>query len=134
MDVLRTIIIPLTFLVIVVAHAMYHRYLIVVKNKTIMSRQKVLEYGIASLLAGVVLKVVLGCSIPPLILFCLITRLAWYDALLNLFRGKEIYYEGVPNRRKSGFDWFESKLPVPIWGLRLIYIAGYLVYLIFYLT
>jgi hypothetical protein len=134
MDVLRTIIVPLTFLVIVVAHALYHRYLIVVKNRTIMSRQKVLEYGVASLLAGATLYLLSGERLLPLILFCLITRLAWYDALLNLFRGKEIYYEGVPNRRKSGFDWFESKLPVPIWGLRLIYIAGYLVYLIFYLT
>jgi hypothetical protein len=105
----------------------------VVKKKTIYSKQKVIEYSVVSLLAGVTLFYFSGARLLPLILFCFLTRLAFYDALLNIFRGLPIYYEGVPDRKKSGVDWLESKLKIPIWLLRLLYIAAYIGYLLIYL-
>jgi hypothetical protein len=133
-------VIPLTYILINLIHALWHCYLIK-KNRLIQSGQKVIEYSVLSIVAALIILWVKGSfkygswltDSLPLIFFCLLSRLALFDPVLNLLRGKPIYYEGTIDRKKSGFDWLESKLPVPIWLLRLIYIAAFITYLIIYL-
>jgi hypothetical protein len=124
--------IPITYILINFLHALWHRYLIK-RGRTIFSNQKTIEYSILSILAGVILKSVLGCKLLPLILFCLLTRMAFFDIFLNLLRGKSWLYEGEVKKRKSWIDWFENQTGLPVVVLRIVYIVGFLVYLIIYL-
>jgi len=125
--------IPLTYFILNLIHALWHWYLIK-RNRTILSNQKTIEYSIISILAGVILKITLGCPLLPLILFCVLTRMAFFDILLNLMRGKSWLYEGEIKKRKSFVDWFENQTGLPIWVLRILYIVVYIVYLIIYLV
>src|SRR5678809_1052409 len=86
--------IPIVYILINLLQAVWHSFLINQKNILIKSGQKIAEYSILSLLAGVILKAVLGCKLLPLILFCLLSRLAFYDPFLNVLRGLPIAYEG----------------------------------------
>ena len=124
--------IPLVYILINLIQAVWHSYLIK-KNRLILSGQKTIEYAIASILAGVILKVVLGCSILPLILFCILTRLAFFDPFLNLFRGLPLNYEGEIKKKKSFYDWFEQQTGLPIMFLRVVYLAAFLIYLIIWM-
>lgn len=71
----------------------------------------------------------------PLILFPLLTRLAFFDGLLNMMINKPWLYEGVkkPKDKESWFDRLERNIGLPVWLYRLIYIVLYLSYLVIYL-
>ena len=125
--------IPLTYILLNLIHALWHSYLIK-RNRLLLSGQKVIEYSIASILAGVILKIVLGCPVLPLILFCLLARLAFFDPFLNILRGKDLFYEGEISKRKSWYDWIENKIGLPTWVYRLLYIVGFFIYLIIYVV
>ena len=125
--------IPITYILINLLQAVWHWYLIK-KNRLIQSGQKIIEYSVLSILAGVILKSVLGCKLLPLILFCVLTRLAFFDAFLNILRGKDLLYEGEISKRKSWTDWVENKIGLPVWVFRIFYFVAFFVYLIIYLT
>ena len=124
--------IPLTYILINLLQAVWHWYLIK-KNRLILSGQKTIEYSILSLLAGATILILSGVAVVPLILFCILTRLAFFDSFLNILRGKPLSYEGDINRKKSFYDWFEDKTGLPIMFLRVVYLAAFLIYLIIYL-
>ncbi len=124
--------IPLIFILINLFHALWHSYLIK-KNHLIKSGQKIIEYSLLSILAGVALKMVLGCKLLPLILFCFLTRLAFFDAFLNIFRGLPLTYEGQIKKGKSFGDWLENQTGLPIMFLRVVYLAAFLIYLIIWM-
>jgi len=125
--------IPLTYILLNLIHAVWHSYLIK-KNRLILSGQKTIEYAIASILAGLVLKLIFRVELIPLILFCLLTRLAFFDAFLNVLRHKPILYEGSISKKKSFVDWLERQTGLPVAIFRIIYLASFIVYLIIYLT
>ena len=125
--------IPLTYILLNLIHALWHSYLIK-RNRLLLSGQKIIEYSIVSILAGVILKIVLGCKLLPLILFCFLSRLAFFDPFLNILRGKDLFYEGEISKRKSWYDWIENKIGLPTWVYRLLYIVGFFIYLIIYVV
>jgi hypothetical protein len=124
--------IPITYILLNLLHAFWHRYLIR-KNRLIQSYQKTIEYTGLSALAGVILKFGFGCPILPLILFAVVTRMALFDLFLNLLRGKPILYEGQIKSKKSLVDWIEMKIGLPVWFFRILYFAVWIVLLIIYL-
>src|SRR6188768_2759732 len=111
--------IPLTYILINLIQAVWHAYLIK-KNRLILSGQKTIEYSVVSILAGLVLKLIFRVDLIPLILFCLLTRLAFFDAFLNVLRHKPILYEGEIKRSKSFVDWFERQTGLPVAIFRII--------------
>lgn len=125
--------IPVTYIILNLIHALWHSYLIK-KNRLIQSGQKVTEYSILSILAGVILINFPEGKLLPLILFCFLARLAFFDFFLNILRGKDLFYEGEISKRKSWYDWFENKIGLPTWVFRIIYILGFFIYLIIYLV
>ena len=125
-------VIPLVYILINLIQAIWHSYLIK-KNRLILLGQKTIEYGIASILAGLVLKLIFRVELIPLILFCLLTRLAFFDPFLNVLRGKPIAYEGEIKRSKSFYDWFEDQTGLPTMFLRVVYLAAFLIYLIIWI-
>ena len=124
--------IPIIYILLNVIHAWYHSYLIK-KDEVIYSTQKTIEYSVASILTATVL-IFFHYPVLPMILFALLSRMAFFDILLNLFRGKSWIYEGEISKKKSLTDWVENKIGLPIWFLRLFYIACYIGYLIIYLV
>ena len=126
--------IPLTFILINFIQAIWHKYLID-KNRLIQSRQKIIEYSVASIVAGVILNIGLGCPILPLILFCVLTRLAFFSPFLNVLRGgiKNIFYDSpTSKKRKWTFDWFIAETGLPIWLVQIIFMFAFISYLIIY--
>jgi hypothetical protein len=123
--------IPITYILINLIHAVWHWYLIK-KNRLIQSGQKVIEYSIASILAGLTIFIFLEGELVPLILFCLLSRLAFFDGFLNILRGKDLLYEGEISKRKSWTDWIENKIGLPVWVFRIVYLVAFFVYLIIY--
>jgi hypothetical protein len=133
--------IPLTFILINLAQALWHWYRIVKNNELITSKRKTLEYALASILVALIILGAKGsfksgswlADSLPLILFCFLTRLAFYDPFLNVFRKLPIAYEGQISKKKSFYDWFESQSGLPVMFLRVVYLAAFLIYLIIYL-
>ena len=124
--------IPLTYILLNFVHAFWHKYLID-KNRLIRSGQKVIEYSILSVLTGALL-VLAGHQITPVIIFCLLSRLAFFDIFLNLLRGKNWLYEGSIGKYKSFWDWIERQTGIPIIIFRLLYLVIFVTYtLIYYL-
>ena len=124
--------IPIIYILLNVIHAWYHSYLIK-KDEVIYSNQKTIEYSVASILTATVL-IFFHYPVLPMILFALLSRMAFFDILLNLLRGKSWLYEGEISKKKSIIDLVENKTGLPIWFLRLFYIACYIGYLIIYLV
>ena len=124
--------IPLVYILINLIQAVWHSYLIK-KNRLIKSGQKIIEYSIVSILAGVILISFPGGKLLPLILFCILTRLAFFDSFLNILRGLPLTYEGQIKKGKSFYDWFETQTGLPIMFLRVIYLAAFLIYLIIWM-
>ncbi len=122
--------IPSIYLALVIIHGWYHSYLIREKNKLIKSRQKTFEWGIASVICFFSLLPVSNWL--PLIVFPIVTRLAFFAPALNLFRGKKIFYRGVISKQKSLWDYVESRLPISTATIQIIYLAMYIVYLLSY--
>lgn len=122
---------PLIYLLINVTHAGWHWYLIEKRNRTIRSTQKIVEYSVLCLAAGLLLLPY--SSLWPLIILSLLTRMAIFDPCLNLMRGKSIWYEGQINKRKSLWDYWESLVGWPVWVYRILYLLIYIGYLIYYL-
>ena len=125
--------IPAVYILINFFHALWHSYLIK-KNRLIQSGQKIIEYSVISILAGLTISIFSGWKVVPLILFCLLSRMAFFDAFLNLLRGKDLLYEGEISKRKSWTDWVEDKIGLPVWVFRILYILAFFTYLIIYLT
>ena len=123
---------PLTYILINLIQAVWHSYLIK-KNRLIKSGQKIIEYSIVSILAGVILISFPGGKLLPLILFCILTRLAFFDSFLNILRGLPLTYEGQIKKGKSFYDWFEDQTGLPIMFLRVVYLAAFLIYLIIWM-
>ena len=125
--------IPIVYILINFLQAFWHKYLID-KNQLIRSGQKIAEYSILSALAGVILFNFPEGKLLPLIFFCILSRLAFYDIMLNLLRGKNWMYEGVIGKYKSFWDWLENQTGIPMIIFRLFYIALFIGYtLIYYL-
>lgn len=125
--------IPIAYFILNILHALYHWYLADKKNITIKSKRKTAEYLLICLVATIVLGII-KWQLLPLVVFPVITRAAVFDIALNKFRGKKWTYEGEISWKKSGVDWIEWKIGLPTWAYRLIYLIGYITYLIFYLT
>ena len=125
--------IPLVYILINLIQAVWHSYLIK-KNRLIKSGQKIIEYSILSILAGVILISFPGGKLLPLILFCILTRLAFFDSFLNILRGLPLTYEGQIKKGKSFYDWFEDQTGIPVIILRIFYLILFIVYLIIYLS
>jgi len=123
-------IIPIVYILLNVIHAVWHSYLIK-QGRTIYSNQKTIEYFGASVIIAVVL-ILFPYPVLPMIIFALLTRMAFFDGLLNLFRGKPYLYEGEISKKKSIIDWVENKIGLPTWFFRLLYIAAYIGYFIIY--
>jgi len=124
--------IPLIYILINLIQAVWHSYLIK-KNRLILSGQKTIEYSVVSILAGLVFKLIFRVELIPLILFCLLTRLAFFDSFLNVLRHKPLSYEGEIKKGKSFGDWLENKTGLPIMFLRVVYLAAFLIYLIIWM-
>jgi hypothetical protein len=129
------IIIPAIYLLIVIAHAYIDYYKIKVKGKFIRHKTESIYYVIVCFALFWVMTWLTNVTMLPLVLFPLLTRAAFFDPLLNWFRGKGILYEGEAkkNRDKSFFDNLEKSIGCPVWAYRMIYFAAYLAYLIIYL-
>jgi len=129
--------IPLIYILINLGQAVWHWFRIVKNNELIKSKRKTLEYALASILAGLIILILSGWQLTPLIFhliaFCILTRLAFYDAFLNIFRGLPLTYEGTISKKKSLYDWIEDKLGLPIMFLRVVYLAAFLIYLIIWM-
>jgi len=125
---------PLTYFLLNLIHAIWHWYLIERRNKLVKSLQKTTEYTLASVIVGMVFKWVFHFKLFPIIMFCLITRAAFFDPILNFFRGKTCAYEGEIKKEKGFFDWLENKTGLPTWFFRIAYWASYIIYLIIYLS
>ena len=124
-------IIPVIYFILIIVHAWYHSYLADEKNKTIQSKQKIFEWGLASFICFWSL---LTWSDPlPLIIFPIVTRLAHFDIAFNFWRGDSWLYEGEINKKKSIWDYIENKIGLPTWFYRVFYMVIYFVYLITYL-
>lgn len=124
-----TILLPLIYIALVILHSAYHWWKIEEKNKLITSTQKIIEWSVISILAGVLL--IPFYQLLPIIIYPIITRLAFFDITLNLMRGKSWLYEGAISKSKSLWDFVESRIGMPIWIFRVIYILMFLAYLIF---
>src|SRR6187551_1425636 len=133
--------IPLIYILINLGQAVWHWFRIVKNNELIKSKRKTLEYALFSILAALIILGVKGSfksgswliDYLPLILFCFLTRLAFYDPFLNVLRGKKLSYEGEISRKKSFYDWFEDQTGLPIMFLRVVYLAAFLIYLIIWM-
>lgn len=123
--------IPLTYILINFIQAIWHAFLIG-QNKLIQSKQKIIEYGVLSLLAGATILILSGGQVVPLIIFCILARLAFFDPFLNVLRGKPISYEGEIKKKKSLYDWIENKIGLPVWFYRILYLAAFIAYLLIY--
>ena len=124
------IIIPVVYLVLVILHAWYHAYLIEEKNRLITSKQKIWEWGLTSLIFFVSFAMLV--PIVSLIILPIVTRLAFFDIVLNWWRGENWLYEGVISKKKSIWDYIEDKIGLPTWFYRILYLVMYAVYLITY--
>lgn len=129
---LKESMIPIVYILLNFLHAVWHYYLIK-KNRLIKSGQKIIEYSVISILAGLILKIWFGWQLIPLILFCVLTRMAFFDIFLNLLRKMPILYEGQISKKKSLVDWIENKIGLPVWTFRVVYLSAWLAYLIIYL-
>lgn len=129
-----TILIPAIYLLIVIAHAYIDYYIIEVKKKTIRHKTGMYYYALVCFVLFWVIFVLFDVGYLPVILFPLLTRAAFFDPALNLFRGKGILYEGEPKKKsdRSFFDDLEKSIGWPVWVYRIIYFAAYLAYLIIY--
>lgn len=123
--------IPLTYILINLFHAVWHKYL-TDRNRLILSGQKVIEYLTISVLAGLILNIGFGCPVAPLIFFCVLSRLAFFDGFLNILRGKSVLYEGEVKKNKSLWDYLENKIGLPVWFYRIFYLVAFIAYLIIY--
>ena len=124
--------IPIIYILLNLIHALWHSYLIK-KNRLIKSGQKIIEYCLLSILAGSTILILSGGQVVPLILFSVLTRLAFFDAFLNVLRGLPLTYEGQIDKKKSFGDWLENKTGLPIMFLRVVYLAAFLIYLIIWM-
>lgn len=61
----------------------------------------------------------------------ILARLAFYDPLLNLFRGERLLYNGhktlAPGRKQSLMDWLENKSGIPVIYFRIGYLVAFIV-------
>lgn len=120
-------IIPTIFILIVVAHALIDAYQIEKKGIYINHFKEGCYYALVCVVVSFVLWK-LGNHWLSLAIFPLITRMAFFDGLLNLFRGKKFLYEG----KASLVDRIERAIGLPTWFMRMFYFAAYIVYLIIY--
>lgn len=123
--------IPVIYLLLVIAHA-YYDSIQIKKGIFIKHRRELFYYALACFILFWVL--LSSSSVLPLIMLPLITRLAWFDVALNLFRGKTFTYEGSSKDKRdySFFDWLESWSNISIFWLRILYVVKYVSFLIFY--
>lgn len=126
--------IPFIYFLVVLIDAIINWYLIEKKNIKINHIAEGFYYSLASLILFIVIFGVTDIRASPLIIFPLITRLAFFDPLLLLFRKKPLSYEGgiKPEKEKSLYDRIEKLIGIDIIWLRLIYGLAYITYIIVY--
>lgn len=125
-------ILPILFVIVVFLDALTD-IIKIRENEKINHKFGALIYFIISLVAGIVFWAWSTATWADIILFPLITRLAFFDPLLNLLLKKPFIYEGVhkPKEDSSFTDLIEKKTGISVLWLRLIYIILFIGYLIF---
>jgi hypothetical protein len=123
-----TYILPSIYFVLVVAHAWYHDYLIEEKNRRIYGNQKLFEWSFISLICLCVFGS--WVDILPLIILPIVTRLAFFDIVLNFWRGNNWLYEGEISKKKSFWDYIENRIGLPVYVYRIIYLLMYIIYIL----
>ena len=137
--------IPLIWFILVIGHAVLDWYKIRRRNININHFRESCWFAFICLVVALIILGVEGFSetigsgwraFLPLILFPLLTRAAFFDPLLNILLDKGLLYEPrkKPQGNGSWWDQFERWIGLPVWVYRVVYLAGYLVYLIFYLS
>lgn len=127
--------IPIIYLIIIASHAIIDA--IKIKRGIIINHN--LEsaiYIIISILLGAVILIfgTSGKALLPLILFPIVTRAAFFDALLNSLTGRHWLYEGVPKpkSKESLWDRIERQIGLPTALYRIIYLLVYGIWLFYY--
>lgn len=120
------IIVPLVYIIINLIDAYTDR------KRVVKHKRGAYIYGAVCFIVAWPLLGLTSASLLDVISLPLLTRLAIFDIVRNLFAGKNWLYEGDKNKPdKSWFDQLEEKLNVSIFWLRIFYIVKYLSYLIF---
>jgi len=123
-------IVPTIYFLIVFFHALIDAYKIEKKGIYINHFVEGCFYVLICGAVSITIFMLTEVSWLPLILFPIITRTAFFDGLLNVFRGKRILYEGAASKTDSIEKWIG--LPTVIY--RIFYLLIYVGYLIIYLT
>lgn len=122
---------PIIYLLIVASHASVDCYLIKVRHKTINHKFEAAIYILICIILGAVALITgFGWELLPLILFPIITRAAFFDPLLNWFRGLHWLYEGSGGN--SYWDRLERQIGLPVALYRIIYLLVYGAWLFYY--
>jgi hypothetical protein len=129
MDAIREIILPAIYLIVNAAHAYWHSVRIK-KLELITAKRKRAEVIIINSIA--ILALFFFFKFLPVLVFAFLTRIAFYDPLLAIFRGKSWLYEGEISWRKSWADRVEHGIGLPTWAFRIIYLLIYIGYSIYY--
>lgn len=119
---------PLVYLAIVVFHCLIDAYQIEKKGIYINHFKEGCYYGLVCAIVSCILYFVLHLPLSPLIVLPLVTRLAFFNPLLNIFRGKKLNYIGT----RSWFDKIETSLNISPSVFIFLFIAIYILYLIIY--
>lgn len=103
------------------------------EGEAINHKRGAIYYLIASLILGAVFLAWSNAPLLDIIVFPVITRMAFFDPLLNVMLGKSFIYEGVYKTKKdrSFTDWIEGKIGLSVIWLRVIYLALFIGYLIY---
>jgi hypothetical protein len=104
------------------------------RDKPIDHSRGSIMYGTAAIILFIILFIFKTFAWHELIALPLLTRLAFFDPLYNLFIGQNFFYEGVPKRLEdeSWWDRQERYLGLPIIVYRLFYLSIYVWYLIIF--
>ena len=120
--------IPLSFFIIVAIDAYTDTY------RQVKHKRGLFLYALACVFVSIFFLKFTDVNVLWLIGFSLLTRLAAFDPIYNLLRGKPFIYEGMNEGKKdkSIIDQIEAWTGLSIFWLRIIYIIIYVGFLIFY--
>lgn len=118
---------PISFLLVVIIDAYTDR------KRTVQHKRGLILYTLACVLLSIFFMKFSDVHWYYLVSFSILTRLAVFDPIRNLFAGQRFTYEGDLNKEdRSWFDWLESKLPLSVFWKRIFYFIKYATLLIVY--
>lgn len=127
MDAVREIVVPFSFILIVAIDAYTD------SNRVVNHRRGLAVYALACVLLSAIYFFFFDVHWYWLVSFAIITRLAGFDPMYNLFAGKKFTYEGSLNKPDpSLFDQIENLIPISVFWKRIIYFVKYISFLIIY--